>query len=436
MFSGDSIGTICIWNCLLTNAKSQRKSKGVTDEDAIKSWKILQTLRLDEIKNTPINSLSMHPSGRKIVVHARDAFIRMLDLRSSAVMKRYLGAVNQKEHIRSTTSTCGTFVISGSEDGTACVWNTETGDAVYEYSDWGYTSAVCDVNFHPHDNMIVFCSFGVGHPVLVYTFDIEEQMKSTKLNETTKDASQTLKDAVGSIRQEAQNTTNVSDSTNRTGKDPMGMEKKWDSILDSTLAGQAKQKQSSRGEPLSDTMMTWGSDFSSLLQPGSPLQKTAKYTASTPNIKSQFKSTRQSKSASHEDILNIPGPDFVTPSKKYQSAFQTPMKGSPLSLSQLQDSRRPTVTFNADVSQRMPSRHKKVTVLYSYRANRSDELDIEPKDVITVLYEDNENWWFGELQNGQQGYFPANYVMDQEEELVEAGKVNTSHSALISRDGN
>ena len=46
---------------------------------------------------------------------------------SSAVMKRYLGALNQKEHIRSTTSTCGSFVISGSEDGTAYVWNTETG---------------------------------------------------------------------------------------------------------------------------------------------------------------------------------------------------------------------------------------------------------------------------------------------------------------------
>ena len=52
-------------------------------------------------------------------------------------------------------------------------------------------------------------------------------------------------------------------------------------------------------------------------------------------------------------------------------------------------------------------------MLYSYRANRSDELDIEPKDVITVLYEDNENWWFGELPDGRQGYFPANYVMDQ-----------------------
>ena len=52
---------------------------------------------------------------------------------SSAVMKRYLGAINQKEHIRSTISTCGTFVISGSEDGTACVWNTESGKTLLTF---------------------------------------------------------------------------------------------------------------------------------------------------------------------------------------------------------------------------------------------------------------------------------------------------------------
>ena len=48
-----------------------------------------------------------------------------------------------------------------------------TGDLVYEYDDLGYTNAVSDVHFHPHENMIVFCSFGVGHPVHVYLFDIE-----------------------------------------------------------------------------------------------------------------------------------------------------------------------------------------------------------------------------------------------------------------------
>ena len=32
-------------------------------------------------------------------------------------------------------------------------------------------------------------------------------------------------------------------------------------------------------------------------------------------------------------------------------------------------------------------------------------------DVITVLHKDNDNWWMGELQDGQQGYFPVTYVV-------------------------
>ncbi|XP_014354403.1 uncharacterized protein LOC102361325 [Latimeria chalumnae] len=31
-------------------------------------------------------------------------------------------------------------------------------------------------------------------------------------------------------------------------------------------------------------------------------------------------------------------------------------------------------------------------------------------DVIQVLFKDDEVWWFGRQQNGQQGYFPASYV--------------------------
>ena len=45
------------------------------------------------------------------------------------------------------------------------------GDEVYTYNEFGYTNAVSDVDFHPHDNIVVFCSFGGGHPVLVYVFD-------------------------------------------------------------------------------------------------------------------------------------------------------------------------------------------------------------------------------------------------------------------------
>ena len=51
-----------------------------------------------------------------------------------------------------------------------------------------------------------------------------------------------------------------------------------------------------------------------------------------------------------------------------------------------------------------------VVALYDYQAQRSDELSFMRGDFITVLYKDNDNWWMGELPDGNQGFFPANYV--------------------------
>lgn len=51
-----------------------------------------------------------------------------------------------------------------------------------------------------------------------------------------------------------------------------------------------------------------------------------------------------------------------------------------------------------------------VIALYDYQAQRSDELSLKRGDRITVLFKDNDNWWMGELADGQQGFFPTNYV--------------------------
>ena len=48
--------------------------------------------------------------------------------------------------------------------------------------------------------------------------------------------------------------------------------------------------------------------------------------------------------------------------------------------------------------------------LYDYQAQRSDELSLKRGDRIAVLFKDNDNWWMGELVDGQQGFFPTNYV--------------------------
>ena len=62
----------------------------------------------------------------------------------------------------------------------------------------------------------------------------------------------------------------------------------------------------------------------------------------------------------------------------------------------------------------------KVKALYEYQPSRSDELHIKADDVITVVKDEDADWWLGQLDDGRQGYFPSNYVG---ESLGSKGKI-------------
>ncbi|MED6279397.1 hypothetical protein CHARACLAT_000464 [Characodon lateralis] len=55
---------------------------------------------------------------------------------------------------------------------------------------------------------------------------------------------------------------------------------------------------------------------------------------------------------------------------------------------------------------------EKVVVVRSHRPHWPDELALAPGDVILLLYKHEEGSWFGRLQDGQWGYFPASCVME------------------------
>ncbi|XP_029385521.1 jouberin-like [Echeneis naucrates] len=55
---------------------------------------------------------------------------------------------------------------------------------------------------------------------------------------------------------------------------------------------------------------------------------------------------------------------------------------------------------------------RKMVVVHSYRPHWPDELALSLGDVILVLSKHEEERWFGRLQDGQQGYFPASCVME------------------------
>ncbi|NWV36951.1 AHI1 protein, partial [Grantiella picta] len=170
MFSGDSSGLIIVWDTPV---------KG-SSQHFFQHWRINKEIKENDTKGTPINHLEVHPNGRRLLIHAKDSTLRIMDLRILAT-KKYVGATNYREKIHSTLTPCGTFLFSGSEDGKAYVWNPETGDQVAIYAELAFTSPLRDVAFHPHEHMVSFCAFGQNHPILVYIYDYKVAQQEAEL---------------------------------------------------------------------------------------------------------------------------------------------------------------------------------------------------------------------------------------------------------------
>uniref|UniRef100_A0A3Q3KJC4 SH3 domain-containing protein n=1 Tax=Monopterus albus TaxID=43700 RepID=A0A3Q3KJC4_MONAL len=162
MFSADNTGLIIVWKTSVTDSRRQQQP--------CHHWCIEKKIDESDLRGIPINMLRLHPNNRCLLIHAKDSVLRMMDLRILAV-KKYTGATNYRERIYSTFTPCGNFIFSGSEDGMAYVWNTDTGDQVAVYSELCYPTALHGVSFHPHENMVAFCTFGQSQPVHVYLYD-------------------------------------------------------------------------------------------------------------------------------------------------------------------------------------------------------------------------------------------------------------------------
>ncbi|XP_048449182.1 jouberin, partial [Rhincodon typus] len=116
MFSGDSTGLVIVWSTVVNQS---------SPENLVQQWTIAENIMQNDLKGVPINHLEVHPNGRRLLIHARDSTLRVMDLRVLAA-KKYTGATNYREQLYSTFTPCGMFLFSGSEDGICYVWNSET----------------------------------------------------------------------------------------------------------------------------------------------------------------------------------------------------------------------------------------------------------------------------------------------------------------------
>lgn len=453
MFSGDSSGLIIVWSTIV-NESSQ--------ENLVQQWSIDKDILQNDLKGIPINHLEVHPNGRRLLIHARDSTLRVMDLRVLAA-KKYTGATNYREHIYSTFTPCGTFLLSGSEDGVCYVWNTDTGDQVAMYSDLNYTSAVRCVAFHPHEHMVAFCAFGPNQPILVFLYNQQvaqmeaETMKHISrpnLKSTTTSTPKGPKILYSSFDNRTAYDASLSsfDLSSRMSMKMHNVRQRLDSVMES-LQQSTPQMDQYLDQPDMTSMMTldmrWDSNFSSTantyLNSARPKHSHPAPSLLSPHSKLRLTSTvgdqllSQQPPTSQIGGFSAVGHRFARPpSVKLETTRANPSISS--------------IKVEADSNAPI---EETVVALYDYTAHRSDELTIQRYDMIQVLYKDNVNWWFGRLANGKQGYFPANYVANErvheeiqprqqdnnpvlateDEEAEVKSSTPTKMSAVISKSG-
>ncbi|XP_029348983.1 jouberin [Echeneis naucrates] len=413
MFSADNAGLIIVWKTSVSDSRQQQSCH---------RWCIEKKIDESDLRGIPINMLQLHPNGRCLLIHAKDSILRMMDLRILAV-KKYTGATNYRERIYSTFTPCGNFIFSGSEDGMAYVWNTDTGDQVAVYSELCYPAALHGVSFHPHENMVAFCAFSQSQPVHVYLYDRKvSQLEVHSLKAASRSGSIDTKTIINTPdppvlrdRSAAEAMDHFSQTT-RLAMKMQCVKAQLDSVLEPHQGSSTPRYiyepdltgMTHTGRSLASDIGAMGLNTSllppSLLSPHSKLQLSG-------GLAQQL----------------IPQAALSTQSQRFSPVGQR-LKGA--SAFRLQATLPDHISSGVHVDTESHTVQQIVVSLYDYRANRSDELTLSRGDVIQVLYKDNENWWFGRLVNGQQGYFLASYVADQRDHSEEVTQPVEAHAAI------
>ncbi|KAM4724374.1 jouberin isoform 2-T2 [Anableps anableps] len=396
MFSADNTGIIIVWKTSVNPSKQR--------QHPCQHWSIEMKIDERDLHGIPINMLQLHPNGRCLLIHAKDSVLRMMDLRILA-MKKYTGAINYRERIYSTFTPCGNFIFSGSEDGMAYVWNTDTGDQLAVYSELCYRTTLHSVSFHPHENMVAFCAFGQSQPVHVYLYDRKvskmEMQNNKALSRSASLDTKTVQTTPDSVTLQDTSSPLAMDQFAHTARLVLKMQSvknQLDSVLEPhrrTLTTGLRFDQDKVG--LSHTARSFTSDVG-----------TTGLNASLPPPSLLSPHSKLQRSGSLADQL-IPQAALNTQSRGFSPVSQRIKGASSLKVYTTLPDQTSAGIYDPDSA---PVQQIVVSI-YDYEANRSDELTIRRGDVIQVLYKDNDTWWFGRLVNGLQGYFLASYVVDQ-----------------------
>ncbi|KAI4471346.1 jouberin [Holotrichia oblita] len=134
-------------------------------------------------------TLILYANERKLIVHARDSIIRVVDVKNECIVQWLEDALNTRVRTSCCITHCGTYIICGSDNGAVHVWEADTGKCFKTYYPYNNTSAknipVHAVDISSTGNLMAAGHFGRSVPIQVYHYDpkiCSDQLPSSKDN--------------------------------------------------------------------------------------------------------------------------------------------------------------------------------------------------------------------------------------------------------------
>lgn len=153
----------------------------------------IRKIEIPDIGSHAISGLRLVNCGSTeyLLVMSRDNKVRVISLGEVyTVLQGYHGLESHQHAVKATVSPDGEWIVSGSDDGTLCVWDSTSAqlqlDLMEKIQQW--PDPVYDIAWHPAQHMIAVSSYGQGQQVLIFTAEIEpdvprEPIAATLLNQ-------------------------------------------------------------------------------------------------------------------------------------------------------------------------------------------------------------------------------------------------------------
>jgi jouberin len=175
--------------------------------------KLISSIEKKELRDVPINSITLHPNRRRLLLQTRGHQLLALDTRLQHFSARYQGHKVGDYHIRATYSPDGRFVVAGSADGRFYAWAEENGNLLLDGLAVGFSGPLLQISWSAVHDTIAMCGYGADNPALLYFCDPQAAAQNTLLAAAAAAAASTAVSNAPNVLTEPRLTSSVDSST-------------------------------------------------------------------------------------------------------------------------------------------------------------------------------------------------------------------------------